>query len=299
MVPVRARAAVLLLALSVLPATETPAEGYLQEIAAWRAERETRLRSETGWLTLAGLFWLEPGRTRFGSGADCPVRLPASAPAHAGELEFSEGHTRYALAEGVEATFDGRPAPRQGELRSDHEGEPTVLAFGPVTFHVIQRGQRVGVRVKDRESAVRRQFAGLEWYPASEAWRVEARFIPYDSPRTVAVPNILGQVEQMASPGRVVFSLQGRELRLDPVLEEPDADELFFIFRDATTGHTTYAAGRFLYAPLPKDGRVLLDFNKAYNPPCAFTPWATCPLPPKQNRLDLAIEAGERHRGKH
>ncbi len=296
----RARVSALLLALAALPAPgETPASPYLAELAAWRAEREAKLRSDTGWLTVAGLFWLEPGRTRFGSGPDCPVRLPPSAPAQAGELELAAGRARYTLAQGVAATIDGRPAPLEGALRADRESQPTVLAFGPVTLFVIQRGERVGVRVKDRESAARLGFEGLEWYPASEQWRVEARFVPHRAPRTVAVPNVLGQVQEMPSPGYVVFSVRGRELRLDPVLEAPDADELFFIFRDATTGHTTYAAGRFLYTPLPRDGRVVLDFNKAQNPPCAFTPWATCPLPPKQNRLDAAIEAGERHTGRH
>lgn len=296
----RARESALLLALAALPArAETPASSYLAELAAWRAGREAGLRSDTGWLTVAGLFWLEPGRTPFGSGPDCPVRLPPSAPAHAGELELAEGRVRYTLAQGVAASIDGRPAPRQGALRADREGEPTVLAFGPVTLSVIQRGERVGVRVKDRESAARRQFEGLAWYPASEQWRVEARFVPHHAPHTVAVPNVLGQVQEMPSPGYVVFSVQGRELRLDPVLEAPDAEQLFFIFRDGTTGRTTYSAGRFLYADQPRDGRVVLDFNKAYSPPCAVTPWATCPLPPKQNRLDVAIEAGERHTGRH
>lgn len=293
-----------LTALALLLSTPTtpgaaPAQTFDQEIAAWRAQREARLRAEDGWLTVAGLFWLEPGRTRFGSGADCPVRLPPSAPAHAGELELEAGRPRYTLAAGVVAGLQGRPAPKQGELRTDRDGQPTVLAFGPVTLYVIQRGARLGVRVKDRDSAARREFRGLEWFQADERWRVEGRFVPYEKPRSLAVPNVLEQVEQMPSPGYVVFNLQGRELRLDPVLEAPDAEDFFFIFRDATSGQTTYPGGRFLYAARPSGGRVVLDFNKAYSPPCAFTPWATCPLPPAQNRLDVAIEAGERHTGGH
>ena len=281
------------------PSAAVPADTYLREVAAWRAERETRLRADDGWLTVAGLFWLEPGRARFGSGPACQVRLPASAPAYAGDLELEAGRVRYTLAPGVVAGLDGRPAPARGELHNDREEHPTVLAFGPVSFYVIQRGQRLGVRVKDRDSAARRDFKGLDWYPVEERWRVEARYVPYESPRSVAVPNVLGQVEQMASPGYVVFKLGETELRLEPVLESPQAEDFFFIFRDATTGKTTYPGGRFLYAPRPAGGRVTLDFNKAYNPPCAFTPWATCPLPPKQNRVDVPVEAGERNAGGH
>ena len=281
------------------PSAAVPADTYLREVAAWRAERETRLRADDGWLTVAGLFWLEPGRVRFGSGPACQVRLPASAPAYAGDLELEAGRVRYSLAPGVVAGLDGRPAPARGELHNDHAEHPTVLAFGPVSFYVIQRGQRLGVRVKDRDSAARRDFKGLDWYPVEERWRVEARYVPYESPRSVAVPNVLGQVEQMASPGYVVFKLGETELRLEPVLESPQAEDFFFIFRDATTGKTTYPGGRFLYAPRPAGGRVTLDFNKAYNPPCAFTPWATCPLPPKQNRVDVPVEAGERNAGGH
>jgi uncharacterized protein (DUF1684 family) len=144
-----------------------------------------------------------------------------------------------------------------------------------------------------------KEFTGLRWFPVQEDYRVEGRFVPYTSAKTIAVPNILGQVEEMPSPGYVAFTIGGREVRLDPVLEEPGASELFFIFRDQTTGKETYPAGRFLYAAMPKDGRVTLDFNKAYSPPCAFTPFATCPLPPKQNRLPVRIEAGEMHSGHH
>ncbi len=301
--PVRLPAIALLAALALPAAAAAPAavppDTYLREVATWRAERETRLRADDGWLTVAGLIWLEPGRVRFGSGPACQVRLPASAPAYAGDLELEAGRVRYSLAPGVVAGLDGRPAPARGELHNDHAEHPTVLAFGPVSFYVIQRGQRLGVRVKDRDSAARRDFKGLDWYPVEERWRVEARYVPYESPRSVAVPNVLGQVEEMASPGYVVFKLGETELRLEPVLESPQAQDFFFIFRDATTGKTTYPGGRFLYAPRPAGGRVTLDFNKAYSPPCAFTPFATCPLPPKQNRLEVAIEAGERFAGSH
>ncbi len=281
------------------PQSAVPADTYLREVAAWRSQRQDRLRADDGWLTVAGLFWLEPGRARVGSGPDCQVRLPASAPAHVGDLALETGRVRYALAPGGGGRPGGAPRAARGELRSDHEGRPTVLALGPVSFYVIQRGQRLGVRVKDRESAARRDFKGLDWYPVEERWRVEALYVPYDSPRSLPVPNVLGQVEPMTSPGYVTFKVGASELRLEPVLESPDAEDFFFIFRDATTGKTTYPGGRFLYSPRPVGGRVTLDFNKAYSPPCAFTPWATCPLPPKQNRLEAAIEAGEKFAGSH
>src|SRR5262249_19797787 len=151
----------------------------------------------------------------------------------------------------------------------------------------------------DPESPQRKAFAGLTWFPVSESYRVVARFVPAAAPRSIAVPNILGQTIDMPSPGRAVFTLGGKELGLDAVLEEPDAQELFFIFRDGTSGKETSPAGRFLYAELPKDGTVVLDFNKAYSPPCAFTPHATCPLPPRQNRLAVRVEAGEKYAKPH
>jgi uncharacterized protein (DUF1684 family) len=149
------------------------------------------------------------------------------------------------------------------------------------------------VRMKDKDSARRRSFKGLRWYPVREEFRLAARWVPYATPKHIEIASVTGQVSPMPSPGYAEFELGGRTLRLEPVLEEPGASELFFIFKDATAPKETYGAGRFLYAAMPKDGQVELDFNKAYSPPCAFTPYATCPLPPKQNRLSVRIEAGE------
>jgi hypothetical protein len=275
-------------------------EAYAREIDAWRAAREERLRADDGWLTVSGLFWLQDGANRAGSAEDDAVRLPASVPPGAAVLELRQGRVSYRLSPGVSgATLDGAPAPASGELRADDAGRPSLLGFGPVTLHVIRRGERVGVRAKDRDSAARRDFKGLDWYPVDASWRLEARFVAHAEPVFVRVPNVLGQVLDMPSPGDVVFTRDGHEVRLTPVLEEDDASELFFIFKDATSGKTTYPAGRFLYAPLPKDGRVTLDFNKAYSPPCAFTPYATCPLPPQSNRLGVAITAGEKSAAQH
>jgi uncharacterized protein (DUF1684 family) len=273
-------------------------ESYRGEIRTWREDREARLRADGGWLTVAGLFWLKDGWNTFGSGASCDIVLPeGSAPALAGAFDLAKGRTSVTLEPGVPGSIGSRPVTGPTELRPDSSGSPDALELGRLSLHVIERGGRLGIRLKDRESQLRRDFTCLTWFPIDERSRVLARFVPYDPPKALEVPNVLGRSENMSSPGRAEFTIDGTPLHLDGVLEEPDAAELFFIFRDQTSGNETYGAGRFLHADLPKDGELILDFNKAYNPPCAFTPYATCPLPPPQNRLPVRIEAGEKAYG--
>ena len=264
--------------------------GYDAEIQAWRQGRESRLKADGGWLTVAGLFWLKEGDNRFGSDKGSEVVLPASAPGHAGVFAFHAGETRFQLEPGVSGTVAGKPA-ASGLLHPDTGKDEDVLTMGPLTMQVVERGGRYGIRLKDMQSAQRKSFAGLRWFPVKESYRITARFVP--APTIIQVPNVLGQVSDMPRPGYLVFTLGGQEMRLDPVIEEPGDKELFIIFRDETAPRETYGAGRFLYTDMPKEGKVVLDFNKAYSPPCAFTPFATCPLPPKQNRLPVRIEAGE------
>lgn len=296
---------ILLLASSPASAAEpaasaSPDGDWAADLAHWRDAREATLRADDGWLTVAGLFWLKPGSNRVGSAADNDVVLPAPAPAHALRIELAGEGLHYTLAPDARgATSDGAPAAPTGVLHPDSDGTPTLLAFGPVTLHVIRRGERLGVRVRDRDSATRRDFKGRQWYAPDPRWRITARFEPHPRPTRVRVPNVLGQVNEMASPGMAVFTLDGHEVRLTPVLETDDAEELFFIFKDGSSGHGTYPAGRFLYTPLPRDGTLSLDFNRAVNPPCAFTAWATCPLPPEGNRLSQVISAGERFSSPH
>lgn len=274
------------------------AEPYREQIRAWRERREARLRADGGWLTVVGLFWLKEGRNTFGTGDSCDIVLPrGSAPGLAGAFDLASGRASVTLEPGVSGSVGGRAVTGRTELRPDSSGAPDVLALGRLSLHVIERGGRLGIRLKDPESPLRKAFTGLSWFAVDERHRVEARFVPYDPPKAVKVPNVLGDVTPMPSPGRAEFTLDGKALHLDGVLEEPDAKELFFIFRDETSGHETYGAGRFLYADLPRDGTLILDFNKAYSPPCAFTSYATCPLPPPQNRLAVRIEAGEKHDG--
>jgi uncharacterized protein (DUF1684 family) len=273
-------------------------EAYRSAIVRWRAQREARLTADGGWLTVAGLFWLEQGQNRFGTDPRDEIVLPpGSAAAQAGVFELRGDETRVRLEPGVAASVGGKPVAPGTLMRPDSGGSPDVLEIGRLSLLVIERGGRYAIRVKDKESPARKSFSGLHWFDVDEKLRVDARWVPYDPPKPVKVPNVLGQMETMPSPGRAEFEIAGAPVALDGVLEEPGDNEIFFIFRDATSGHETYGAGRFLYAELPRGGRITLDFNKAYNPPCAFTPYATCPLPPPQNRLQVGIEAGEKTYG--
>jgi len=265
----------------------------------WREQRETRLKADGGWLTVAGLFWLEPGENRFGTDPSNAIVLPAgSAPARAGVFVFTDGTTTLRAEPGAQITVAGKPVTTQ-VMTPDASGEPDVAALGALTMQVIKRGERYAIRLKDKNSAMRRDFTGLRWFPIAASYKVTAAWVHYDPPKEIAVPTILGTTEKMRCPGAAVFDIGGQQVRLEPVLEEPDAKELFYIFRDGTSGKETYGAGRFLYSELPAGGKVVLDFNRAYNPPCAFTPYATCPLPPEQNRLAVRIEAGELAYGHH
>ncbi len=263
---------------------------YRSEIRAWRSRRESSVIADGGWLTVTGLFWLQDGANRLGSAPDNDLVLPPAIPAHAGVLDFRAGKTSLTLEPGVAASIAGQPIHPGRVLEPDSQD---VVSLGRVTLQVIKRQDRVGVRVKDLDSQARRDFKGLRWFPIDRAYRVAARWVPYSSPRLIPIANVLGQVSDLPSPGYAEFELHGKALRLEPVIEEPGDQELFFIFRDQTAAKETYGAGRFLYAAMPKDGTVVLDFNKAYSPPCAFTAFATCPLPPQQNRLPVRIEAGE------
>ena len=255
------------------------ATAFESELAEWRKSREAGLRRDGGWLTVTGLFWLREGANRFGKEASNEIALP-DGPAHAGVFTLRNGKVTAAMS-GAER-----------ELRPDSDD---FLKVGRLSLFVIQRGDRYGIRLKDPESPYLRAFHGLEYFPPAEAFRVTAKFV--SEPRKIPILNVLGQTEQDDCPGYAAFRLHGRDVRLYPVLEEPNAKELFFIFKDQTSGQETYGAGRFLYSDLPRDGKVVLDFNKAYNPPCAFTPYATCPLPPKENRLPVRVEAGEKKYG--
>ncbi len=293
--PVRAAAAPQRVPSELSASTRPPEAQERSRVAAWRAQRLAELTSDTGWLTLAGLFWLDPGTSSFGRGAGNTLVLDHPAlPDTAGRFQREGTRVSFEAAPGVRITTDsGEPVSRV-DLRSDAQGEPTELVCGPLRFHVIERAGNVGVRVRDVGSPLRSHFPGLDYFPVDSAWAVDARFEPYEPMRSIPIVNVLGMEEEMSSPGALVFEKDGRSYRLDAVLETPDAPELFVMFADRTSGQETYGAGRFLHVPHPTDGHVRVDFNEAYNPPCAFNNFATCPLPPPQNRLALRVTAGER-----
>jgi hypothetical protein len=274
---------------------------YQQEILQWRAKRTANLTAPTGWLSLIGLEWLHEGDNRVGSAGDNGIVLKAG-PAHLGVIHLGkDGQSRITLDEHSGATVDGKSV-REAVLVDDmHAGEaaPTTVAFGAASFYVIERDGRKALRVKDSEAQTRKDFIGIDYFPVDPSWRVVADWVPFDPPHKLEIGSVIGTIDKVDVPGKAVFQRDGHTFELLPYQEEPGG-ELFFVLADRTSGKETYGAARFLYAALPKDGKVVLDFNKAYNPPCAFTPFATCPLAPPENRLDVAVTAGEKkYRGGH
>jgi uncharacterized protein len=267
-------------------------DAYEQALAKWRQEREASLKSDTGWLTVAGLFFLNQGRNTFGSGPLNDIVLPAGAPAEAGVFEL-EGR-KVVMRAKAPLTVNGKET-THAELRPAEGGKPAdQLIMGGLTAFVHLSGDRLAIRLRDKNSDIRRNFTGLKWFAPNQAYKVRGRFEPYATPKTVKVPNILGDLETYVAPGLVAFTLNGQEHKLE-VFESGSGDNkrFFIVFRDLTSGKETYPSARFLYADLPENGQTTLDFNKAYNPPCAFNPYTTCPLPTEQNRMRVRIEAGE------
>ncbi len=272
---------------------------YAAEIDDWRNARLARLTADDGWLSLTGLYWLEPGENRFGSAEDGAVVLPdPSIPDIAGLLILGPDGTVIVFAEeGAGVEINGEPF-TETTLRTDAEGTPDIVTAGRIQFHIIDREGRLAARVKDPEAPSRLAFDGIEHFPIDPVYRVEARFEPYEAPREVAIPTVLGEDTTMLAPGVLRFTLNGAEQTLEPYQDSPDDDSYFLIFRDGTSAVTTYGAGRFLYSDAAgADGTTVLDFNLAYNPPCAFTPYATCALAPPQNWLQVSIKAGEMYTG--
>lgn len=266
-------------------------DAHRAEVEAWHARRIESLRRPEGWLSLVGLFALRDGELRFGSGSDADLAAPADRPALIATFTVDGGEVTLSAAAGVDLRHAGEAVTRI-TMRSDAEGDPTTLEVDDLVFYVIDRDGRPYLRVKDRRAPLLQSFAGIDRWPVRAQWRVEGRWVAFAEPRLVRVPNIIGIVEEVLVPAAVEFDRNGRTHRLLPTAFD---GSLFFVFGDATNGVESYGAGRFLYTELPdSNGRVVLDFNRSYNPPCVFTPFATCPLPPEDNTLDLAIEAGEK-----
>ncbi len=264
------------------------AQPYRARVEKWRRGYEKSLLAPDGWLSVAGLFWLHDGDNRFGSGPLNDIVLPAG-PRQAGVFEFRSGKTTVKLDRGVSATLGGKTV-RSAPLFPDDP--KSRLKLGRLTLYVHQSGSRYAIRLKDPESPMRRRFQGLRWFPIDPKWRVTARYVAYPRPKTVEVQNVMGDVSASLVPGYAEFSLSGKTCRLEPELEDDGSFE--FVFRDLTSGRQTYASARFLDTPAAKGGTIVLDFNEAYNPPCAYNHFTTCPLPTPGNRLPVAIRAGEK-----
>ncbi len=288
-------------------AAAVPADAYHQQIMQWRATRLQRLEAPDGWLSLIGLDWLKEGNNRIGSAPDNDIVLHAG-PAHLGTLTLGkDGGMRMVLANGSDATVDCKPVSAGTLIDDAHvqgDAAPTTLRFGHASFFAIDRDGRKALRVKDSDARTRTHFVGLDYFPIDPSWRIVADWVPFSPSHQLQIGTEIGTLDTVEVPGKAVFQRDGHTYELLPYQEEPGG-ELFFVLADRTSGRETYGASRFLYAALPaggigRPGKVILDFNKAYNPPCAFTAFATCPLPPPENRLDLRVTAGElKYRGGH
>ena len=283
-----------------LPADDA---AWLRDLLAWRAQHVAELTKPDGWLSLAGLDWLQPGDNSFGSAPDNRIQLPAGNPDHLGILRL-EGETVTLLPPPggfpKDLLLDGQPAKEQA-LRAVGNQDKLSQHFtiGTLNFYVIRRENRFALRIKDSHSAALTAFHGLKWFPPNPHYRVTAKWIPYTPAKTITLATLVGTSYQQPVPGAAEFSLDGKTYRLEPVLEDPAQPKLFFILRDTTSKTTTYGACRFLYTGFPTNGleqpgELVLDFNRLENPPCAYTPFSTCPLPPPANRLPIPLPVGEK-----
>jgi uncharacterized protein (DUF1684 family) len=264
---------------------------YHQAIESWRANRHERLSRPDGWLTLVGLEWLKEGENRVGSATDNDIRL-SGGPEHWGSVFLEGEQLRFVSQAGDRVLINGEPL-AQGELICDNVGEPTVVESDTLSFYTIYR-ESYALRVKDTKAPALLNFAGVDNYPVDESWRINGRFIRAEKDAVIEIANVLGQISDLPVYGTFEFEMDGKTHRLLG-LGDSHSKSLWFIFADRTSGHGTYGAGRFLYSDaMPENGRLIVDFNKAYNPPCAFNPYSTCPLPPQENRMDLLVTTGEK-----
>ena len=266
---------------------------YIDEIKKWQKQKEDSLRKENRWFTVSGLIWLKSGDNFFGADENNPLPLAGKGIAAQVGSFFLEGENvtlKTLHARGL--TLNGEPAPTTADIHPDVSGAPDQISIAKYNLKIIQRGERIGIRVYDNNNPAYKNFEKLNWFPIDETYKVNAKFIAYETPREISITNILGDTNRVANPGYVEFELNGKFCRLEAEGDNPK-EELFFNFKDATNGESTYGAGRFLDTDGVQRGKVTIDFNKCYNPPCVYTDYATCPLPPKGNALNIKVEAGE------
>lgn len=291
------------LAVLCAPASRAQESAWQQELSKWRAEHAVELQKPAGWLSLTGLEWLQPGDNSFGSAADNKIHLASENAGHIGILRL-EGSTVELLAPAggfpPDLQVAGAPANQQSlRVDADNDTNAPHVTIGTLNMYAIRRADRFALRVKDSKAPALVHFHGLNWFDADMHYRVKAKWIPYHPPKSLTLTTLAGTKYDQPVPGAAEFALNGKTYRLEPVLEEPESQQLFFILKDTTSASTTYPACRFLYTGLPNHGlksggELVLDFNKLENPPCAYTPFATCPLPPPGNRLEIALPVGEK-----
>lgn len=266
---------------------------YFNEIKNWHKKRVKNLKKENGWLNLVGLYWLKEGENKFGSDKSNDIDFPIgkSSP-FIGSFFLKDSVVTIKVNSGVEVFLENCEQVTKMELKHDLQPSTTILDHGSLRFFVIKRGKRFGIRLRDLDAELVKKFTGIETYPINSDWKIEAKFESYNPSKIISVPNIIGTIDEEKSPGALIFSIDNEEYKLDVL----DAGKSYFvIFADETSGNETYGGGRFLYVDKPdSSGKIYIDFNKAYNPPCVFTKYATCPLPPKQNHLKIEITAGEK-----
>jgi uncharacterized protein (DUF1684 family) len=274
---------------------DVPDDEHTREIKEWQKRRIEGLKSTDGWFTLAGLYWLKEGDNSYGSDKSNDIVFPEGTPAFIGKLILDGGRVKSVINDGVEVFHDSVLV-KEIPMQNDTEKNTTILTHGSFSWYVILRdGNRYGIRLKNSESQALKDFDGIDTYPIDKKWKIEARYEPYDPPKVIVVPNVTGTSAEDSSRGALVFNIGDNEYRLDAL---GSGERFFIIFADKTNGEETYGAGRFLSAARPDStGKTFIDFNRAYNPPCAFTKYATCPLPPKDNYLKVAVTAGEKKYG--
>jgi uncharacterized protein len=276
-------------------------EDYIKSVQEWQVKRLERLKSEDGWLNLVGLHWLKEGQNPFGSNEANNIIFPEKAPGFIGTIILFRGNLAISVNEDIEV-FVNDSLIQERDINTDNQDNTTFFRMGSFKWHIIQRGERYGIRLRDLESPLIDLITEIPTFPINSKWKIEAKFKKFDTPKKIAVPNVLGETEYESCYGLLNFNVEGKEYALMP-LGDGETGSLFIIFADETSAEETYGAGRFLSVEKPdKNGKTYIDFNKATNPPCAFTNFATCPLPPKENILPIKILAGEKineHFGHH
>ncbi len=275
---------------------EKGSDEYLESVNKWSENRESRLKEESGWLNLVGLFWLNEGENTFGSDSKNNLVFPKDMPAKIGVFSLIDSVVTVKLNDNSEVQINDKLVNSE-VLKSDIEDSTTIMSYKNFKWFLIKRGDKFGIRLRDLNADLVKNFPGINRFPINSDWKITAKFYPYNPPKQINIPTIIGTVDVEDSPGYVEFEMNDQKYKMDAM---KNGKGFFFVFADLTSGEETYGAGRFLSADAQNEnGKVILDFNKAYNPPCAFTKYATCPLPPEQNRLKLRITAGEKNFGNH